>query len=445
MKGTKAIIAGSIVVLLAAIAAKLIFFPSVKDAYFALSPRDLRQVPSGLIVLRPTRFPFLRHADPAYVNSPHSRTNFWMVGRNAPLTDVLAVAYDREPSRIVLPADAPTNNFDFLVTVDKRPREQLQAVIRRKLGYQVHTEFRKGEVVALKIVDPTLPGLTVADAAAHRGWRYDGGNIHFTNMPVSVVGEVIHDTLNLAVLDKTGLTNLYDFSFPISQTPLSKLHDDAWVRASADKMIKNLGLGLETEMDPVEVLVAKKTTVTAPVPADKKQVLLGPLNPGAEDGAESWYHGMNGNGAVLTDSMDAASGENDFTVENTITNQHNFAEWRCEMFSLGLATNGACPVSFSFDYKLPGPVKDGDNVRVQLRFFDQNSNFIDQKIFWLGTSSHDSAMTSYKTISSNGIVPPDAARLCDVTLSANLYDDHWSSGAGRFDNIFVTTEAPPHR
>ena len=131
-------------------------------------------------------------------------------------------------------------------------------------------------------------------------------------------------------------------------------------------------------------------------------------------------------------------------MDNTSTDRHDHADWRCETFALGPATNGAWPIRFSFDYKLPGPVNEGDNLRVQLRFYDQNTNFINQQEFWVGSSSHDSAMTNYKTVASDDILPPAGARLCDVTLTANFYDgDKWSSGTGRFDNIFVTTATAP--
>ena len=149
-------------------------------------------------------------------------------------------------------------------------------------------------------------------------------------------------------------------------------------------------------------------------------MLLGPLNPGAEEGSEHWYYAIDGTGKLLTDSTDAASGDSNFTVENTSTNRHDHAEWSCEMFSLGSATNGAHPVTFSFDYKLPGQVNDGDNIRIQLRFFDQNTNFIGQKLFWVGTSSHDSAMTGYKTVATDGIFR-HRARGCAMSPSAQMF------------------------
>ena len=159
MKGKIAIIAGLLAILLAVIAAKLFLFPAPKDAWFALNYRGLQNVPGGLVVLRPTRYPFLKHADPMYVPSPHSRTNFWIMGRNAPLRDLIGIAYGENPSRVVLPLDAPKGNFDFLVTVDHDSRERLQEAIRRKLGWRAQVELREAEVLALKVLNPALPDL----------------------------------------------------------------------------------------------------------------------------------------------------------------------------------------------------------------------------------------------------------------------------------------------
>lgn len=444
MKSKIVIVAGLIAIVLAGIAVKILFFPPVKDAYFALNFRSLQQAPGGLVILRPTHYPFLRHAAPLFAASPHSQKNFWIVGRNAPLNDVIAVAYDWDPSRVVLPSDARKSNFDFLVTRDDRPREQLQAVIRRKLGWQAHAELREVAVLALKVVNPDLPGLKVSDPDSPHDARNDDVKINFTNLPVSVVCQVLKRFYGISAIDKTGLTNFYDYSLPLPVAASRRLSDDA-NQDRANEYIKNLGLGLEPDKAIDKVLVLKTGPPLAPVLPDKKQALLGPLNPGAEEGSEQWYYAMDGTGKLLTDSTDAASGDGDFTIGNTSTNRHDHAEWRCEMFSLGSATNGAHPVTFSFDYKLPGPVKDGDDIRVQLRFFDQNTNFIGQKLFWVGSSSHDSAMTGYKTVATKGILPPQGARICDITLSANVYDgDRWSSGIGRFDNIFVTTESASH-
>jgi hypothetical protein len=40
----------------AAVAVKLVFFLSIRDAYFAMDSRKLQHVPAGLMVIRPTHF-----------------------------------------------------------------------------------------------------------------------------------------------------------------------------------------------------------------------------------------------------------------------------------------------------------------------------------------------------------------------------------------------------
>ena len=151
MKKKVAIVAA--LVLLALIALRLIFFRPVKDDYFALNFRNLQQVPSGFVVLRPTHFPFLHHADPLSFWAPRSRTNFWMVGRNASFADLIGMAYGQNPSRVIVPADAPKTNFDFLVTVNHEPRRRLQAAIREKLGCRAELQLRAAEVLVLKVMN----------------------------------------------------------------------------------------------------------------------------------------------------------------------------------------------------------------------------------------------------------------------------------------------------
>jgi hypothetical protein len=188
------------------------------------------------------------------------------------------------------------------------------------------------------------------------------------------------------------------------------------------------------------MLVVRSGDPAIVAPADRSQALLGPLNPGAEDGSEGWYQGTGGAASLMVESTEPAGGGSDFTLVNATAGRENYAEWRSEMFPLGPAANGGKPITFSFAYKLPDTVKDNDNLRIQFRFFDRTNNFLDQKVFWVGSQSHDSAMTGYKTITTGGILSPPGAQKSDVTLSAHVYDgDTWSSGTGRFDNIFVTT------
>ncbi|MGB7745977.1 MAG: hypothetical protein WBN75_01650 [Verrucomicrobiia bacterium] len=184
---------------------------------------------------------------------------------------------------------------------------------------------------------------------------------------------------------------------------------------------------------------AAAVAVALPVLAAARPIMLGPANPGAENGPDEWWRGASGGSFLSIDDTDPASGANDFTLGNSAVDGTNSADWRAVIFPLGPAADGAEPITFSFAYELTDKVKAGDNIRVQLRFFDKATNFLGQREYWLGSKSQDSAMTSYKTVTTGNIHAPPKAQVADIRVSVNLYGDRWSSGTGRFDDFSVTT------
>jgi hypothetical protein len=179
------------------------------------------------------------------------------------------------------------------------------------------------------------------------------------------------------------------------------------------------------------------------MPATARQIMIGPANPGAEDGSDGWWVGASGKGYLLVDHTDPASDTSDFTLGST---NLDGAEWRSVIFPLGPAAAGAKSITFSFAYKLADEVKPGDNVLVQLRFFDKATNWISQRDFLLGDSSHDSAMNRYKTVTVTGLHAPLHAEVADIRFNINGYRSPypWSSGTARFDDfsVKVTTISP---
>ncbi len=117
------------------------------------------------------------------------------------------------------------------------------------------------------------------------------------------------------------------------------------------------------------------------MPARAKPVLIGPANPGAEIGTDGWWFGTRGHAYMAIDNTDPASGHKDFTLGNTNRDGDNSADWRSVKFPLGPAAAGAKPITFSFAYKFTDAVRLGDNMRVQLRFFDWATNYISQREF----------------------------------------------------------------
>jgi uncharacterized protein (TIGR03435 family) len=242
----KTALAGILVLALfaAAILIKAIFFPSVKDAYFAMNDRSLLHAPANLVVVRATHYSFLRRNSGINEAWPPNREKEWRaMGRNVSLRRVISEAYGQDALRVVLPPDAPTNNFDFLVTVLTNQQQQLQVAIRKRLGYAAHKEIRDTKVLALEIKSPDLPGLKISTSSK---WSIPWGRlVHFH---VGYLAWQLEGRLQQPVINETGLTNFYDFDWDF--TP----HD----RATLDKMLAHLGLGLESKTEPVEVLVVEK-------------------------------------------------------------------------------------------------------------------------------------------------------------------------------------------
>jgi hypothetical protein len=176
--------------------------------------------------------------------------------------------------------------------------------------------------------------------------------------------------------------------------------------------------------------------------AARAQVVLGPDNPGAENGNTNWFTGASGTGHSTIDNTDPATGTQDF--ELGVDAGGGNVDWRSLFFLLGPATNGAQPVDFTFKYKLINTVAAGQNMRVQLRFFQTNNGnvFLGESNTLVGSATGDSNMTSYRTMTVTGITVPANAHSADIRFSGNLFEP-WTSGTGRFDDFLVTTAPEP--
>jgi serine/threonine protein kinase len=185
-------------------------------------------------------------------------------------------------------------------------------------------------------------------------------------------------------------------------------------------------------------------SITPLAMANARPVFLGPMNPGAESGLTGWYNNAVGGGSVSTDNEHPATGLNCFSigVTNTGSGGTNQADLRSEAFPLGRIGNARGPFTFSFAYKLPDKVKPGDDLDVNFRFFDKDGNFLDQDVINVGSSSHDSAMTRYKTMTVGNIFAPSGAVQADVWIVAGVAEP-WTSGCAQFDDFSVTVVPTP--
>ncbi len=255
---TKTIIVGVALLLVLAVALGigLVYFPPVKDAYFAMDERNLARVPGGLDVIRPTHFSLsvFRRGVIWAAGRNNQKGTARVMGRNVPLRNIIAVAWQEDAARVRMPAGAPTNNFDFIVTASQ-PRKRLQDSLRSKFGYTADKESVETDVLALKVADPSLPGFTVSAADEKENVNQKGGTLYITHMGLNDLTGGFEQFLKTPVVNKTALTNDYDFSVPVRI--LKQLSDESTARPAADKLLAGWGLDLEPDTASLEMLVVK--------------------------------------------------------------------------------------------------------------------------------------------------------------------------------------------
>lgn len=247
------VVVSVLVAVAAVVAVKLIFFPSIDDKYFALNSSRLQHAPPGLVIVRPTHF-VKGQTGVAYANA---KQGTWMVGRNVTLQTLMATAYSQNPAKIVLPSDAPKKNYDFLVTVPKDTQQQMQSAIQRKLGYTAQKETRDTDVMALRIDNPNLPGLKISTARTQSVDMKDG-RLCFTHTQITDLLDGLEQAVKIPVVDKTGLTNYYDFSLAWNQQLAQQVQNGTLDPETGKKILGDWGLGLHPDTASVEMLVVKK-------------------------------------------------------------------------------------------------------------------------------------------------------------------------------------------
>lgn len=244
---------------MAAVIVKLKFFPSVKEADFAMNGRSLQQAASGLVVVRPTRFAWshfngIISTTVPVLGKPVER----LMGRNVTFKDLIATAYGQNAGRVALPWDAPKTNFDFLVTVPDHQQQRLQEAIHKQLGFVARMEAHGADVLALKIANPDLPGLTVSDANKKENVEFKDGRLYSTHVQVGAMTGELEQVLGTPVVDKTGLTNFYDYSLAWNSQVQQQLQNGPTARAAVDKILDDWGLALKPDTDTLEMLVVKR-------------------------------------------------------------------------------------------------------------------------------------------------------------------------------------------
>ena len=165
-------------------------------------------------------------------------------------------AYDSRPTRAILPK-LPKDNYDYIVSLSKGSSESLAQEIKRKFGFVGKKELRQRDVLFLKRANPNAPAFKPSADSA-RG--YDNGDSHFNRTTGDLIWQnSFEDSLGLPVIDETGLTNRYDYTFHRPEfNPSWNTNINAMRQAFGDALHKQLGLELVPTNMPIEMLVVEK-------------------------------------------------------------------------------------------------------------------------------------------------------------------------------------------
>ncbi len=235
-----------------AIVVKTGFSPAIKDSYFELNYLKFRMVPKNLLVVRPTHFTKGTGSFITTTSPKPGQNVLRMLGRNVPLEQVMAMAYGGNSARVVPPLLKPNGNFDCLITVPDQPRERFQAAVKKKLGYTAHWESRDTDVLLLETIIPNPPAFKLSADPNEKAY-FQGGKYWFFHMrPASIMG-YLEDSFKQPVLDRTGLTNFYDFSVAISWHANDEPTPD-----ELKNTLGKLGLKLEPATESVQMLVVEE-------------------------------------------------------------------------------------------------------------------------------------------------------------------------------------------
>jgi len=178
------------------------------------------------------------------------------------LKDLIRLAYQVKEHQISGPAWMATEKYEIVATMPpganrSQVPEMLRALLAERFHLKLHRETRKMAVYAL-VAAKGGPKLTAAAGPANgragSGWTSsNGGRVLAKASSMAAFADLLSKAADRPVIDRTGLTGLYDFD--LTYTPeLSATAADAGPTLAA-ALLEQLGLKMERREMQVEVLV----------------------------------------------------------------------------------------------------------------------------------------------------------------------------------------------
>jgi uncharacterized protein (TIGR03435 family) len=195
------------------------------------------------------------------------------MGVGVTVDSIIRTAYGADRLHSVFATEISRGRYDFIANLRHDALSRLRSVIRDKFNLVGKWEMVETNVLALRIVDPDkqafrtansmrsdankLDAATLASSGSATKHTKDGSFVEIRfNEPVSFIVGELEIRFNLPIVNETGLTNRYDYSFtwPVRRTG----DNQAWERILRNELRNQLGLELVPTNMPIEMLVVEK-------------------------------------------------------------------------------------------------------------------------------------------------------------------------------------------
>ena len=230
---------------------------AVDDALQRADARALKQAP-GVLVLRPTRFPGMTRRGDSDGNK--------YVGQNVPLKWLFALAYEFGTyesgwgTRVILPANAPNEMFDLLLTTPDDPKGALRKELQKRFGWVAHREMRLTDVLVLETNGPSGPNPKMSTVGAGNTNRIEDtvtvqpGGLVARSQSAAGLASLLEDLLAVHVIDRTGLTQRFDVTLQWKILGNAELSRAQFMQSLPGQ----LGLKVTPRREPLELLIVEK-------------------------------------------------------------------------------------------------------------------------------------------------------------------------------------------
>jgi uncharacterized protein (TIGR03435 family) len=216
----------------------------------------LNQAPP-LVEIVPTKFP---NGGSSVSYWDDHRTNSMGIGEE--MIFIVEAAYGGvRSSRTVLSTTLPPGRFDFISSLPSGAMEALQQKIKNEYGVVARRETFQTNALLLIVKNPTADGLKTSIGATSSYQGNGSGHLVCTNQPISLLADMLEGQFRIPIIDRTGLTNHYDFNF--SWDEYGKKVGNQYpnypnLEGLKQVLLDQLGLELVPSREPIEMLVVEK-------------------------------------------------------------------------------------------------------------------------------------------------------------------------------------------